>query len=137
MLNLLSNAAKFTEEGQITVQVQVVEAMNPPTGQLEPFVEVRVSDTGIGIPEGKQSDIFKEFTVVDGSTTRRYDGAGLGLPITKKLVELHSGRIWVESELGRGSTFMFVLPVGLGEPERELPLGEIEMGEMEGVGYVA
>jgi signal transduction histidine kinase len=137
MLNLLSNAAKFTEAGQITVQARVVEAMNPPTGQLEPFVEIRVSDTGIGIPAGKQSGIFKEFTVVDGSTTRRYDGAGLGLPITKKLVELHGGRIWVESELGRGSTFTFVLPMNLSEPGTSLPFDRVKVGEAEGVGYAA
>jgi signal transduction histidine kinase len=111
MLNLLSNAAKFTEVGQISVQARQIRALNPDTGQMEPFVEVSVSDTGIGIPKERQGDIFKEFAQVDGSTTRRYEGIGLGLPITKRLVELHGGRIWVKSVVNQGSTFSFMLPL--------------------------
>ena len=68
-------------------------------------------DTGIGIPENRQDDIFKEFMQVDGSSTRRAGGTGLGIPLTKKLVELHGGRIWVESVPGKGSTFTVLLPL--------------------------
>jgi signal transduction histidine kinase len=111
MLNLLSNAAKFTDGGQITVRARVIEAFNPDTERMEPFVEVSVHDTGIGIPQDKIEDIFKEFTQVDASSTRRYAGAGLGLPITKKLVELHGGKIWVKSKVKQGTTFFFTLPL--------------------------
>jgi signal transduction histidine kinase/HAMP domain-containing protein len=111
MLNLLSNAAKFTESGQISIRARVIEALNVEGEGIEPFVEVSVIDTGVGIPEDKLVQIFEEFTQVDSSSTRRFEGTGLGLPITKKLVELHEGRIWVESEPGQGSAFTFILPV--------------------------
>jgi signal transduction histidine kinase/HAMP domain-containing protein len=111
LLNLLSNAAKFTEAGRILVRARVVEALNANTERVEPGVEISVSDTGVGIPEDELVHIFKEFTQVDSSSSRDFEGAGLGLPITKKLVELHGGRIWAESEVDRGSTFTFVLPV--------------------------
>lgn len=111
LLNLLSNAVKFTESGLIAVNAQVVEIWNAQSDRVEPFVQVSVSDTGIGIPSDKLADIFVEFTQVDSSDSRRYDGAGLGLPITKKLVELHGGRIWVKSTVGEGSTFFFTLPL--------------------------
>jgi signal transduction histidine kinase len=136
MLNLLSNAAKFTEVGQISVQAQVIRAFNPDNGQMEPFVEVSVSDTGIGIPRDRQSEIFKEFAQADGSTTRRHEGIGLGLPITKRLVELHGGRIWVKSQVGQGTTFAFSLP--LSQPERRASQ-TLEVVEAPGqeVSYVA
>jgi signal transduction histidine kinase len=111
MLNLLSNAAKFTESGQIAVHARLIEALNADGERIEPFVEVSVIDTGVGIPEDKLVQVFEEFTQVDSSSTRRFEGTGLGLPITKKLVELHKGRIWVESEPGQGSVFTFTLPV--------------------------
>ena len=116
LLNLLSNAAKFTKSGEIIVSARQVEALNPHTERLEPFVEVSVRDTGMGIPKDRLLDIFKEFTQVDGSSTRRAGGTGLGLSITKALVELHGGRIWAESRLGEGSTFSFTLPVGTQDP---------------------
>ncbi len=115
MLNLLSNAAKFTESGQIAVHARLIEALNAEGERMEPFVEVSVIDTGVGIPEDKLVQVFEEFTQVDSSSTRRFEGTGLGLPITKKLVELHKGRIWVESEPGQGSVFTFTLPVN--QPE--------------------
>ena len=74
------------------------------------FVEIRVQDTGIGISPEDQGRIFLEFEQVAGSYQRQLQGTGLGLALTKKLVELHGGRIWVESEVGRGSTFTFTLP---------------------------
>jgi len=73
-------------------------------------VEASISDTGIGIPEGELEKIFERFYQVDGSTTRRFGGTGLGLAIVKRIVEAHGGRVWAESELGRGSTFFFTLP---------------------------
>jgi signal transduction histidine kinase len=127
LFNLLSNAAKFTESGEITVRAKAVEALNTYTGQVEPFVEVSITDTGIGIPEEMQVDIFREFTQVENSDSRRFEGAGLGLPITKKLVELHGGRIWVESNVGQGSTFTFILPVAPPEPSALLMLEEAEV----------
>jgi signal transduction histidine kinase len=75
-------------------------------------VKFSVSDTGIGIKPEDQDRIFSPFEQVDGSTSRRYQGTGLGLPLTRKLVELHGGRMWVESEgEGKGSTFSFIIPV--------------------------
>ena len=75
-------------------------------------IEFSVSDTGIGIEEADQARIFEAFEQVDGSSSRRYQGTGLGLSLTKKLVELHGGKIWVESEgKNKGSTFLFIIPV--------------------------
>ncbi|HZY44297.1 MAG TPA: response regulator, partial [Anaerolineae bacterium] len=115
MLNLMSNAAKFTEQGKITLRV----VTNPRE------VQVSVIDTGIGIPANKLEHIFEEFTQVDASTTRRVGGTGLGLAITRRFVEMHGGRIWVESQLSVGSTFTFTLPLHIPEepPERvSLPI---------------
>ncbi len=126
ILNLLSNAAKFTERGQIVVRAQLFRAVNlRSNGEVEDLLRVSVSDTGIGIPEDKLEHIFLEFTQVDTSTTRRYQGTGLGLPITKKLIELHGGNIWVESKPGYGSTFTFVLPLQQVSRVRQ-PLGKNE-----------
>jgi len=121
MLNLLSNAAKFTQSGKISARARLIEALNVKGECMEPFVEVSVIDTGIGIPEEKLVQVFEEFTQVDSSSARRFEGTGLGLPITRKLVELHRGRIWVESEPEEGSVFTFTLPVNQLErldPER-------------------
>ncbi|MCX7920210.1 MAG: ATP-binding protein [bacterium] len=101
MYNLLSNAIKFTpENGTISIFVQL--ASNA--------VQIAVQDTGIGIAKEDQERIFNEFEQVDGSRARKYEGTGLGLALTKRLVELHGGKIWVESELGKGSTFIFTIP---------------------------
>ena len=102
LLNLLSNAVKFTPEGgRITVKA----------GRTDEAVEIAVSDTGIGIAPEDQAAIFEEFRQVGTDDARKLEGTGLGLTLAKKFVELHDGRIWVESELGRGSTFTFTLPV--------------------------
>jgi signal transduction histidine kinase len=101
LYNLLSNAVKFTsEEGTVTVGAE----------SLEGDLAVWVRDTGIGIAPEDQERIFREFEQVDGSFARQYQGTGLGLALTRKLVELHGGRIWVESAPGKGSTFTFTLP---------------------------
>ncbi|MCC7410628.1 MAG: response regulator [Gammaproteobacteria bacterium] len=110
LLNLVGNAIKFTERGEIVVHV-VRDRDHPGPGQLR----FSVSDTGIGIPADKRQSIFQSFTQVDSSTTRKYGGTGLGLTISQKLVEKMNGRIWVDSELGTGSTFHFAVEFGLGE----------------------
>ena len=102
MLNLIGNAIKFTESGEIVIRVRL--AASPDSADMLHF-EVR--DSGIGIPAGKLESIFGSFTQVDSSITRRYGGTGLGLAICKRLVEMMAGRIWVESDEGRGSTFHF------------------------------
>ena len=118
LFNLLNNAACFTEEGSITVSVCGQEGAGvtteklpaPVTGASE--VIFTVADTGAGIAPENMLRIFEEFHQADGSTRRRQGGVGLGLAISKRFVELHGGRIWVESQLGQGSTFHFSVPVG-------------------------
>jgi signal transduction histidine kinase len=105
LLNLVSNAAKFTERGRIDVAARLTER------QGIPEVEVAVSDTGPGIDAQAQAKLFEPFTQVDASSTRKTGGTGLGLSICRHLVELHGGRIWVESVAGQGSTFTFALPL--------------------------
>ena len=111
LLNLLANAAKFTDNGTITLRAQPVEAVGPHSGRLEPFVEISIIDTGFGIAPEDLPKLFEPFSQVDASATRKAGGTGLGLSICRQLVELHNGRIWVESEEGQGSTFTFILPV--------------------------
>jgi two-component system sensor histidine kinase/response regulator len=101
-VNLVGNAIKFTEEGNILVDTEL-EAVEGDAVRLH----ISVSDTGMGIPLEKQQVIFESFAQVDGSTTRRFGGTGLGLTISRQLVELMGGHMWVESEIGKGSTFHF------------------------------
>ena len=102
LLNLLGNAIKFAEGGQVLVRVGVEESVGG-----KHLLRFSVSDEGIGIPASRLAMIFDPFSQADGSTTRRFGGTGLGLSISSRLVELLGGRIWVESEVGRGSTFHF------------------------------
>jgi GAF domain-containing protein/anti-sigma regulatory factor (Ser/Thr protein kinase) len=102
LLNLLSNAVKFTPEGgRIGIHAK----------QADSAVEISVTDTGIGIPPEDQATIFEEFRQVGGDYAHKKEGTGLGLTLAKKFVELHGGKIWVESEVGKGSTFTFTLPI--------------------------
>ncbi|MBT8334567.1 MAG: GAF domain-containing sensor histidine kinase, partial [Deltaproteobacteria bacterium] len=101
LMNLLGNAIKFTEEGMIGVDVHETSGS---------FL-VSVSDTGKGLSAADKEIIFKEFQQVDGSSTREKGGTGLGLSIARKIVAMHGGRIWVESELGQGAIFRFKIPV--------------------------
>jgi len=107
LLNLLSNAVKFTPEGG---RIGIVAK------QVHGAVEISVSDTGIGIALEDQPKIFEEFRQVGSDSTHKSEGTGLGLTLAKKFVELHGGRIWVESQLGKGSTFTFTLPTRAQQP---------------------
>ena len=101
LLNLTGNALKFTRRGRVVIGVE----------RQGEVLRYRVADTGIGIAPEHIDAVFAEFQQVDANTTREFVGTGLGLSITKKFVELHGGRIWVESQLGRGSTFYFTIPL--------------------------
>jgi signal transduction histidine kinase len=105
LLNLLSNAIKFTPDGGwIDVRARPVDGS----------VEVSVSDTGVGVAPEDQEAIFEEFRQV-GTADKKVEGTGLGLALSRKFIELHGGRIWVESQVGTGSTFTFSIPVRRGE----------------------
>ena len=106
LLNLLSNAVKFTPEGgRVGLTATAAEGV----------ITIAVSDTGIGIAPEDQAAIFEEFRQVGREDARKQEGTGLGLTLAKKFVELHGGRIWVQSQVGQGSTFSFTLPVRLDE----------------------
>ncbi|MBI5167592.1 MAG: GAF domain-containing protein [candidate division NC10 bacterium] len=127
MYNLLSNAVKFTPEGgdvrvaahlvqgsQFTVdgKIELREPLTVNRERHRDVVKISVSDTGIGIRPEDQDKLFKEFAQIDNPYARKYEGTGLGLALTRRLVEMHNGRVWAESEgEGRGSTFTFVLPL--------------------------
>ena len=120
LVNLAGNALKFTHEGGVSVNVSC-------DGDTNSRVTLRftVKDTGIGIPEDKQSLIFQPFSQADQSMTRKYGGTGLGLTISTRLVEMMNGRIWLESEAGRGSTFHFTAQFGL--PQAASQNAEVEL----------
>ena len=105
LINLAGNSLKFTEKGEIAINVKILKREDEKVS-----LHFTVKDTGIGIPKEKQAKIFESFSQVDSSTTRKYGGTGLGLSICKQLAELMGGKIWVESEVSKGSTFHFTLP---------------------------
>ncbi len=102
LINLMGNAIKFTDSGEVSVDVQLAE-----DNQQGLMLQFSVADTGIGIPPEKQKLIFEAFAQADSSTTRRFGGTGLGLTICTRLVQMMSGRIWVDSDVGKGSVFQF------------------------------
>ena len=102
LLNLLSNALKFTPEGgRIDVRAGIVDGPR----------EIAVTDTGVGIAPDDQAAVFEEFRQVGAPSAKKVEGTGLGLAISRKFIELHGGKIWVESRVGSGSTFTFTLPL--------------------------
>jgi PAS domain S-box-containing protein len=107
LVNLLGNAIKFTKDGGVTL---TVTTESTPPGAVA--LHFAVTDTGVGIPTDRQQSVFKAFTQADGSTTRHYGGTGLGLTIASQLIALMGGRVWVESQLGKGSTFHFTATFG-------------------------
>ena len=117
LINLLNNAMKFTERGSVSLHVNLED------GAESPLLHFEVVDTGIGIPKEKHSVIFEAFSQADGSLTRRYGGTGLGLTICKRFVEMMQGRIWVESEPGKGSRFHFTARFQLARETRTETLG--------------
>jgi two-component system sensor histidine kinase/response regulator len=111
--NLVGNAIKFTEAGEVVLHVEIESQ-----GEDQARLHFAVTDTGIGIPIDKQKTIFEAFSQADSSTTRKYGGTGLGLAISSRIIESMGGRIWVESELHRGSTFHFTASFGLQKVEK-------------------
>lgn len=111
LYNLVGNAIKFTDSGTITVSAKIVQ--NRDGFENTPGLAVTVSDTGIGIQTEKRDRIFEAFEQADGSTARSYGGTGLGLAVTQQLVQLHGGQIAVESQMGVGSHFTFILPLSV------------------------
>src|SRR6266446_6389265 len=107
LLNLVGNAIKFTDEGEVAIHASAANGS----------FTVAVCDCGPGISQSDQARIFGEFQQADNSSTRRKGGTGLGLSIAKRIIEMHNGRIWVESNLGKGSTFFFSLPVRVHQEE--------------------
>lgn len=105
LVNLVGNALKFTQQGEITIEVELVR-QNKKSARLH----FAVKDTGIGIPQDRLQAIFTSFTQADSSITRKFGGTGLGLTISRQLVEMMNGRIWVESQVAKGSIFHFEIP---------------------------
>ena len=138
LYNLVGNAIKFTEMGTIEISAKIVAGHLPPPslreGEMKSLlqsflhnsqIEIAISDTGIGVPVDKLDRIFESFEQADGSTARIYGGTGLGLAVTKRLVELHGGKITVSSVVGEGSRFSFTLPVAQEQPH---PIGRTDSG---------
>jgi len=124
VVNLVRNAIKFTDSGEIAVKVQAEAGEGP-----NYICQFTVADTGVGIPEDKRELIFKPFSQADTSTTRKYGGTGLGLTISTRLVQMMGGKIWVESEVGRGSQFHFTVRLGAADA-KEIKVGTIAPPEL-------
>ena len=111
LVNLTGNAMKFTDKGEVFLTVDLHEQTDDSIS-----LHFAVEDTGVGITKEKQREVFEAFSQADGSMTRKYGGTGLGLTISRRLVEMMGGRVWVESEVGRGSVFHFIVRLGVASP---------------------
>jgi signal transduction histidine kinase len=118
LMNLISNAVKFTPEGRVSVKIEPITSSQIPDlpvslreGEKGPWMLIKVTDTGIGISQEDQQIIFDEFRQADSSPSRQYEGTGLGLAITRKLVDMMHGHLWLDSVVGQGSTFQVLLPL--------------------------
>ena len=119
LIKLMSNAIKFTpEKGVITLNARLVSD-DGKVSKTACFIQFEISDTGIGISADQQTQLFHSFNQIDSGSSRRFGGTGLGLAISKRVVELMGGQIWVESELGKGSNFIFTVPLDIVEDEKE------------------
>ena len=127
MLNLLSNAAKFTDEGEVIVRCHEIDTANPHlpndiSSGLAPgskWILVSVQDNGFGIAEANIPKVFEDFRQIEGGTSRKRGGTGLGVPISKRFIELHGGKMWLTSTEGHGTTFYFILPIAISEQESQ------------------
>ncbi len=127
LTNLIGNAIKFTSAGDIVIRVETQPASEPGVdGTVSLPLRLSVSDTGIGIPASRQSQLFQPFTQADSSTTRQFGGTGLGLAICKQLVELMGGTIGVESKAGEGSTFWFTLTLNIQPVQPDKPADPVQ-----------
>ncbi len=126
--NLLANAVKFTpEEGRVAVKAVMTKSLKDDSD----YIQISVKDTGIGIDKKDHDKIFKPFEQVDGSLSRSFEGTGLGLALTKRLVEFLGGAIWFESESGKGSTFYFILPVRpVPEKVKDMKIVSLDMSQL-------
>jgi len=136
LLNLLNNAIKFTEKGEIGVRVSPAqsEPISSRAGKSIYPIQISVKDTGVGIPKDKQKLIFEKFTQTDTSITREYGGTGLGLAITSALVEKMNGKIWVESDEGKGSEFFVILRLRESDLLGREDITPLESKELKGKG---
>ncbi len=127
LINLAGNAIKFTEQGEVVLRVAIEERK-----ERSAILHFAVSDTGIGIPADKQAMIFEAFRQVDGSMSRKYEGTGLGLSISTRLVQMMNGKMWVESEAGKGSTFHFTASLEI-QRQVEARTQPLEIGSLNGM----
>ncbi len=136
LINILGNAIKFTETGEVVLEVDINDRE-----EFDDWCRVellfKVKDTGIGIPKDKQEKIFSSFTQADSSSTRRYGGTGLGLTISKRLVELMGGEIWLESVFGEGSIFYFTAWFDLKDPPAEIESSKEKIDSLNGLDILA
>ena len=125
LMNLLSNAIKFTDEGSVAVRETMDSTVENEADEDREWLRVEVEDTGIGLAEAQQFEVFEAFTQADVSTTRRYGGTGLGLSICHRLIDMMGGKIGVQSQLGKGSTFWFSIPLPQTDQSSSVPAPDL------------